>query len=147
MTSKNKQQFFKKMDERLRGSEKQIRKAMTRSTILVQTTAVKSILGGGKSGDIVQKYNPRREHQQSAPYEAPASDTGYLAANISQEVTKQPVARGIPKIVGSVTASAEYAIHLEFGTQNMEPRPFLQPALESNKRKIRQFFINEGVLR
>ncbi len=147
MTIKNKQQFFRKMDERLRGSEKHIRKAMTRSTILVEKTAVQSILGGGKSGDIVQKYNPRREHQQSAPFEAPASDTGFLAASISQKVAKETVARGVPRIVGSVTASADYAIHLEFGTTNMEPRPFLQPALETNKRKIRQFFVNEGLLR
>ena len=147
MSIQNKQKFFKKMDERLRGSEKQIRKAMTRSTILVQKTAVESILSGGKSGDIVQKYNPRRTHQQSAPFEPPASDTGFLAASISQQVTKESVDRGIPVIVGSVMASAEYAIHLEFGTSNMEPRPFLQPALEANKQKIRQFFVSEGLLR
>lgn len=144
---KNRQKFFQSVERKLiKAPEENIRRAMTRSAILVETTAVMSILRGNKSGSIVQKYNPKRTHQQSAAYEAPASDTGYLASNISHQVKKEPAGRGVPVIIGSVTASAEYAIHLEFGTQNMQPRPFLQPALVQSKDKIRQYFISEGII-
>lgn len=128
------------------GSELNIRRAMTKSAMLVDTTAKMIILRGSKSGSIVTKYNPSRTHQQSAAGEAPASDTGYLVNSISHEVVKEISGQSV-EFVGVVSAAAEYAIHLEFGTTNMEARPFLRPALISNRRKIKAIFIKQGIIK
>ena len=128
------------------GAELNIRRAMTKSAMLVDTTAKMSILRGSKSGSIVTKYNPNRTHQQSAIGEAPASDTGYLANSISHQVIKEMSGQST-EFIGVVSASAEYAIHLEFGTTNMEARPFLRPALISNRRKIEAIFIKQGIIK
>ena len=125
--------------------ERNIRKALTKSAMLVDTAAKMSILRGSKSGDTVTKYNPNRSHLQSAAGEAPASDTGFLANSISHEVVTNNKG-SYKEYVGIVSASADYAIHLEFGTVNMEARPFLRPALLDNRQKIEAIFKRQGII-
>ena len=48
-------------------------------------------------------------------------------------------------IEGRVIVGEDYAIHLEYGTTNMQARPFLQPAFEKSKPKIKAKFA-KGVL-
>ena len=71
-------------------------------------------------------------HQASAPGEMPAIDTGALAASIQTDVTGTK---------GTVYTNQEYAEYLEYGTSNMEPRPYMTPAAESARapflRKLR----------
>ena len=50
-------------------------------------------------------------------------------------------------VVGQIISSAPYSKPLEFGTVNMQPRPFMQPALQKNKQKIVSIFKYEGVIR
>jgi len=139
---KNKQQFIKKLDTQLtKMPEINIRKAMTKSGMLVRNEAINSIARGVKTGPIVTKYNPSRTHQASAAGEAPASDTGRLVNSISQDVVREG-----RNFVGRVIASTDYAIHLEFGTSKMAARPFLQPALRTNSKKIRAIFVKEGII-
>lgn len=88
--------------------------------------ARKSIQRGVKTGITYQKYNPRRTHRASAKGEAPATDTGALVSSITQEKTGEAEA-----IVGS---TVEYSKFLEFGTQNMDERPFLKPALKKAQK-------------
>jgi len=140
---KNKQKFIKELEQKLtKEPEIRVRRAMTKSGMLVRNTAVESILRGIKTGITVTKYNPSRTHQQSAAGEAPASDTGRLANSISHDVIREG-----QTFIGRAIASADYAIHLEFGTTNMAARPFLQPALRTSAKKIRQIFIREGIAR
>jgi len=61
-------------------------------------------------------------HQASAPGEMPAIDTGALAASIMTDVQKTK---------GSVYTNAETAELLEYGTVNMEARPYMTPAAEA----------------
>ena len=77
----------------------------------------------------------------SAPGQAPATDTGFLVSSIFSEVG---IDRG--DVVGFVRASAPYAVHLEFGTMNMAARPFFEPALMSERKKIKAIFMQEGVI-
>jgi len=93
----------------------------------VRTTATQSILKGPKSGKIYKRRSV--EHQASAPGEAPASDTGRLAQSSTVSLDAQ-------RIAARVNYSTAYAASLEFGTEKMEPRPFLRPALERNKEQI-----------
>lgn len=138
----NLEQFNKKLKKTLKeGAEKNVRRAVFKSTNLVRNTAVESILRGGKSGRVYEKYEPRRTHQASRAGEPPASDTGFLASQITTEVKLQE-----DKVVGQIIASAPYAKHLEFGTTNMLARPFMQPALQKNKKKILEIFKKEGVV-
>lgn len=58
----------------------------------------------------------RRFHVASAPGEAPAIDTGFLARSITSEVALNTLI---------VTAGVSYASYLEDGTRKMGARPFM----------------------
>ena len=97
---------------------------------MVHRTAIESINEGAKSGVVYEKYNPRRTHRASAAGEPPASDTGFLVNNILLKFDSDRTAV-------SVESRANYSSFLEFGTSKLAERPFLKPALDSNKSKIR----------
>ena len=103
--------------------EKQVESIIELGANMVRNTAVKSIQQHGSSGTTYGK------HTASAPGKPPNSDTGYLASNIF--IQKDADDKG-----ASVESRAEYSAPLEFGTRNMRARPFLQPALEENRKKI-----------
>ena len=102
-----------------------------RAANLVRNTVVQSINQGAKSGVVYEKYNPRRTHRSSAAGEPPATDTGYLVSNIFTNIDADGLG-------ASVESRADYSSFLEFGTSKMAARPFMQPALEENKPKIRR---------
>lgn len=138
----NLKEFNKKLEQTLeKGKKQNVKRAVFKSANIVRTTAVQSILTGAKSGRVYEKYEPRRTHQASRAGEPPASDTGFLASQITTEVKVQG-----DKVIGQIVASAPYAKHLEFGTTNMLARPFMQPALQKNKKNILKIFKKEGVV-
>lgn len=93
--------------------------------LMAQTDAQRRVLKGPKTGRIYRRG--AGFHQASAPGEAPANDTGFLAGSIKIEVTQ--------KLQVDLHALAPYAIHLEYGTRNMAARPFLRPAAEEAGKK------------
>lgn len=111
--------------------ESNVKSAIRRSGNLVRTTAVDSILQGAKSGVVYELYNPRRTHRSSAAGEPPASDTGRLVSNIFTTFEDNG-------FTSNIESRVDYSAYLEFGTSKMAARPFLQPALEENKQKIRK---------
>lgn len=111
------------------------KRKMNRSVDIVRNHVVESIQRGAKSGETYELYNPRRTHTASAPGQPPATDTGFLVSNVSTQVKTQG-----KKVIGQIVSSAPYSVHLEFGTTKMRPRPFMQPALQKNKRKIQKIF-------
>jgi HK97 gp10 family phage protein len=130
----------RRLERRVKKANRDIEKLVKLGTGLVRNTAVNNIQGGVKSGKIYKRGT--KTHQASAPGEYPASDTGDLAASISQSYIR----RGHQHI-GKTTASMEYGKHLEYGTMNMQSRPFMFPSLEKNRRKILQRFKNAGFMR
>ena len=134
---KNLPEFLRRLNKRaVKNPEKNAKKLITEATLLVRNSAVSSILRDPKTGRIYGN------HIASAPGEAPASDEGYLAQNITFDVDDSS-----GEIVGYVTSSAPYSAALEFGTRNIAPRPFMQPALESNIRKIERKFTKGGLIK
>ena len=131
--------FNKKLNKRLQDNK--VKEYVTRGTMMVQNTAKESIMKGG-TGKLYQKYEPRRSHRASAPNQPPASDTGFLVSNITMDVD----AKVDGSVVGQIISSAPYSKHLEFGTTTMTERPFMQPALQKNKRKIQAMF-KRGILK
>lgn len=93
----------------------------------VRNESIRLINSGPKSGRIYVRRGV--SHQASAPGQPPASDTGRLVNSITTEY--QP-----DKMTGTVQYGTEYAAFLEYGTANMEPRPFARPALESQQQNI-----------
>lgn len=100
---------------------------------LVRNTAVKSIQQHKSSGVTYTRSNPSRTHTASTEGNPPNSDTGFLANNINLVIDNDGLG-------AEVESRAEYSVYLEFGTSEMGARPFLQPALEENKLKIRNLF-------
>ena len=138
---RNSNTFFKRLDSRKKIAEAKIFVSMQQSVDVVRNHAVKSILQGNPTGELYKKYRPRRDHRASAKDQPPASDTGFLASNISGTVKKNVVA-----VFGEVRSAAKYSKHLEFGTSTMDKRPFLRPALKKNQKKISEIFLRNGIL-
>ena len=137
---KNLKSFNKRLEKRLkRDAITQIKANVTRGVMLVRNTAVEEIQRGTKTGETYELYSPRRTHTSSAPGEFPATDTGFLVSQISTDVHTKG-----NSVVGQIISSAPYSKHLEFGTTKMSARPFMQPSLEKNKRKIREIFKKGG---
>lgn len=116
-----------------------VRRAAMRGVVRVSEnvlqTAVRSILTGEKTGRIYRHRGV--DHQASAPGESPASDTGRLAQSGRTSYNPQ-------ELTGTISFSTGYAHHLEFGTEKMEPRPFLRRALHSQRRSA-QAEINDEI--
>lgn len=103
-----------------------VRVKALRAGIRVAEGYVKASLEGSRSGRI---YRIRgKEHQASAPGEAPAVDTGNLKGSIKVgEVTEDHAV---------LETNADYAAYLEFGTRHMAARPFMRPSVENHIDEI-----------
>lgn len=135
----NLDKFNKALNKKLRDNK--VKAIVTRASMLVEGEAKQSILKGG-TGRTYEKYEPRRTHVASRPKQPPASDTGFLVSQIGINVDSKPDG----SVIGQIISSAPYSKHLEFGTTQMTERPFMQPALDKNKRKIIQLF-DKGILK
>ncbi len=113
----------------LRGIGKDIAIALRTGAFMVHKDAVDSLTASGKTGHIYSLTHPTRNHQASAPGEAPASDTGELRQGII-------VVMDADGMGASVISRAKYSAALEFGTIDMAPRPFMGPAYDKNKDAV-----------
>ena len=135
----NLKEFNKKLNKHIQDNK--VKEYVTRGTMMVMNTAKKSIASGG-TGELYEKYQPRRSHRASAPNQPPATDTGFLISQITMKVKAHK--NGV--VEGSIISAAPYSKALEFGTTQMTERPFMQPALQKNKRKIQKLF-KKGILK
>jgi len=108
-------------------------RSIRQGALAVESEAIHSIQSGSKTG-ATYKSGKSKTHQASRAGEAPATDTGNLVSNI--QAVKNMSGDG-SWLVGS---SLDYAKFLEFGTTmgggHISPRPWLIPALESNRSWI-----------
>lgn len=81
---------------------------------------------GGWMFPIKKRWRP---HRASAPGEPPALDKGELVSRIIFDVGDMVVEVG-------AEAGAPYAKWLEEGTQYMDPRPWLAPAVKKHEEEI-----------
>lgn len=105
-------------------------KAVRRGAVKVQGNAVRLVQNSPPVGET---YGPNRGaglseyHTASAPGFPPRSDTG----NLAQRIHVVPEPDG-----AAVIAATDYAVHLEYGTRNMAPRPFMSLALKNKEQEI-----------
>ncbi len=94
----------------------------------VEAGAKIAIQTGDKTGHIYKREG--KDHQASAPGEAPATDTGNLAGSIQ--------ATPVDELTWDVGTNVEYAPVLEMGGVHMQARPFLAPAVEAEREALEE---------
>jgi HK97 gp10 family phage protein len=123
---------IKRVSENVENIEKE---AVYLTANLIKNTAVKSIKKVS-IGEVVRRSRQGKGtllHVASKEGDAPNTDTGKLVKSISV----QPLQ---PRRKMTVGANALYAADLEFGTKNnLEARPFMQPAMEEHKDALEKF--------
>ena len=95
----------------------ELARIVTKTALDIEAGAKVAIQSSLATGRVYGK------HQASSPGEAPATDTGSLAASISVV--------DVSKLTKEVVAGADYAEVLELGGVHMQARPFLSPAVEA----------------
>lgn len=95
------------------------------ATELARTEAVSLVLNTPKTGRVYTRNGVR--HRASAPGEPFASDTGRTVNSIQTSYDES-------KLQGTISTD-ENGRRLEMGTQKMEPRPFLRPALVNTRKE------------
>ena len=133
-------------------------KRLIRAAEEVRGICIKS-MGSGKSGYKMRlKTKAKKEHWSSPPNTPPHVDTGRLRASITwaiSEGAQQGDAlrtkaqsgdqvgrpdREAKRIIAVIGTNVKYARSLEFGTRHMKARPFLRPALEKARAKIKWLY-------
>lgn len=94
---------------------------------LIETTAKQSITEGAVSGAA---------HVPSAAGQPPNEDTGALRRSIETRLSAQSTTPSVEVVAGGPTA--DYAVHLEYGTSRMAARPFMKPAVDKNRARVAQ---------
>lgn len=117
---------FKKFSDRLKAmtapaQSKRIAARLYEIGQKIELDAERSITRGSISG---------KNHVPSAPGQPPNADTRHLDGNI---VTILKLSRN-PSV--TVESRAAYSVPLEYGTDKMEERPFMRPAVEKNRRRV-----------
>ena len=137
MSIKNLLSFQRRFRKRVvENPEHNAERLIARAAMMVQGRIVDSIQRDPKTGAVYGN------HQASAPGQPPATDTGQLVRSITMSVEGTD-----GEVVGVIRASAPYAAMLEFGTTNIAPRPYMQPGLESQRRKIEEMFRKGGLIK
>lgn len=101
----------------------------------VRTTVLTDMANTQRNRDVTYRSgkNGNIEHHPSLPGNPPAPDTGNLRASIHYTQGEE---NGKP--IGIVGTDVEYGKHLEFGTSQMLPRPWLKPGIEKNENFIHE---------
>lgn len=105
-------------------AEEQMLQGLTKAAMLVDGTAKKSIQKPSKG----KRYG---KHVASKPGEAPNTDTGALVQSIAFKVHKVSLS-------AEVGTALAHGAHMEFGTRHVAARPWLKPAMDSNRSKIKK---------
>jgi len=110
-------------------AEARVRKAARLGMLAIRDEVMKSIRPVGKHGKFYHsKRNPKVMYQASAPDEPPSQDTTELKNGITNVLDLPGDEVGV-----MIISQAPYSADLEYGTSNMEARPFMGPAFRHNK--------------
>lgn len=113
-------------------AQEEVDRAIAATGLSLRGEIVKKYQRGPATGEVYEKYNPRRTHQASAPGEAPATDTGRLANSVVfDNLPAEPLAV-------EVVTDVQYGPWLEFGTRHIAPRPNWVPSIQEETPKYRR---------
>lgn len=121
------QNFKKSLNGIINTAKVDIFKELTAQSIILQGQVRQKIAKGSRSGKTYKRGNI--QHQASAPYEPPKTDTGELISSVFNQVSQQ-------NLEFKVGSEKKYARHLEFGTSKMKQRPFLFSTFKEHEVSI-----------
>jgi hypothetical protein len=104
--------------------QKDVALAVAEGVLAIHAEARKSIQR------IASKGNERPDGSYaSKPGFPPNTDTGRLVQSIDFDIDME-------NAEGRIYSNLEYAPHMEFGTENIAPRPFMAPAYAKHRESI-----------
>jgi len=109
-----------------------IQHAVMDGALSIQKTAVDGINRGSRSGVLYTRGGKVGRRSKSGEY--PKSDTGNLARSIF--INSVSGTNKLAYHVGANLRKAKYAMYLEFGSSQMESRPWLFPSFRKNVNPI-----------
>lgn len=104
--------------------------AVKEATLRIHEEAVR-IVSENANGTPAVRYGPKRNVSVSKPGNAPHTDTGRL---------RQSIKFNYKDGVGQVGSNLKYAAHLEFGTEDVAPRPWLSTAVSDTSKEVAEIF-------
>lgn len=110
-------------------SKEGVFQALLQGGLMIQNTAVKSIVSTSPGSSTATRYGPERTVKVSPPGAPPNADTGRLHQSIK-------VAFNEGEKWVEVGTDVLYGAWLEFGTLTMPARPWLGPAYAKNRDRI-----------
>ena len=121
--------------------------AMTKAAILLEKDVKENFTLQG-TGRASRRTKSGKVHRASTPGQSPAIDLGNLRASIMHSVEKKSlgiegkVGPDIEHLAAKTAAGTDvnYGYYLEVGTRNIEPRPYLVPALRRTGPKVEKIF-------
>jgi HK97 gp10 family phage protein len=119
------EQVIKNLQKYGNDKDKKVQEVIDLTAQLVRTDAIKSMKSSPASGRTYTRRTVR--HTASSSPNPPRIDTGRLANSVKALVGR------LEAFVGT---NVEYGLYLEFGTQDMKPRPWLFPAFERQRRNF-----------
>jgi len=106
-------------------------KRMAEAVQAVRTQTLET-LSGMRSGKTYYVPGTRRTYTASSPGQPPAIATSDLFKSIETEIEGKG-----RTVIGRVGTDRKYGPMLEFGTRNMEPRPWLRISFEKSLDKVK----------
>ena len=101
---------------------------LKRAVIEVEANAKRNIQKRSP-GEKRVRYRPKRSVTAASPGTPPNTDTGRLVSSIRSEFDRA-------NREGIVGTNLKYGKHLEFGTRETLPRPWLHPAFKAYVKKL-----------
>lgn len=110
--------------------EKNRNMAVKEAVLRIHEEAIR-IVSANEGGTKAVRYDPKRTVSVSEAFSAPHTDTGRL---------RQSIKFNYKEGVGQVGSNLKYAAWLEFGTEDMKPRPWLSTAVEETSKDVAEIF-------
>ena len=126
----NVDKFLKKAEKAADIFELNRNNAVKEGTLAIHSAAIK-IVSENEGGSRDVRYNPKRNVTVSKPGNPPHTDTGRL---------RQSIKFNYKNGQGEVGSNYKVAAGLEFGTENMAPRPWLSKAVTEVSKDIGNIF-------
>ena len=117
----------KELNSKMKELPNGVIRELTIGANLIRNTIILSMRNTPKTGREYRRGS--KSHIASSPGKPPAIDRGELVRSIMYDIREMEVEIGNE-------AGAPYGSYLEEGTKNIEPRPWLEPAVNKHKNNI-----------
>ena len=129
-----------KVSEMVNGINRQVVSRGVRAVNAIRNAELE-VLKGQRSGKVYRKpYTKHATYTASAPGEPPARRTGNLRLHWNGQVRSEHPSGGGVAIVAELDSQESYAAHLDNGTSNRKPRPFVEQIKEKAAPEILKIY-------